>query len=79
MASAVVLAAEKAPARSSYNVVDDCPVTYKELFDYLAMLVGGLPPVVGGPAFLPPFACRNDRLKALGWAPAYPSYRSGLA
>ncbi len=79
MASAVVLAAEKAPARSSYNVVDDYPVTYKELFDYLAMLVGGLPPIAGGPEFLPPFACRNDRLKALGWAPAYPSYRSGLA
>ena len=79
MASAVVLAAEKAPARSSYNVVDDHPVTYKELFDYLALLVGGLPPAAGGPALLPPFACRNDRLKALGWAPAYPSYRSGLA
>jgi 2-alkyl-3-oxoalkanoate reductase len=79
MASAVVLAAEKAPARSSYNVVDDYPVTYKELFDYMAIVVGGPPPVVGGPAFLPPFACRNDRLKALGWAPAYPSYRSGLA
>jgi nucleoside-diphosphate-sugar epimerase len=79
MARAVVLAAEKAPARSSYNVVDDYPVTYKELFDHVAMLVGGPPPIVGGPAFLPPFACRNDRLKALGWAPAYPSYRSGLS
>ena len=79
MASAVVLAAEQAPARSSYNVVDDCPVTYKELFEYLAMLVGGPAPMVGGAAFLSPFACRNHRLKALGWAPAYPSYRSGLA
>ena len=79
MASAVVLAAEKAPARSSYNVVDDYPVTYKELFDHMAILAGGPPPIAGGPAFLPPFACRNDRLKALGWAPAYPSYRSGLA
>jgi hypothetical protein len=35
--------------------------------------------IAGGRAYLPPFACRNDRLKALGWAPAYPSYRSGLA
>ena len=80
MANAVVLAAEKAPPRSRYNVVDDYPVTYRELFDYLAILVGGPPPIVGGPAaVLPPFACRNDRLRALGWTPAYPSYRSGLA
>lgn len=78
MATAVVLAAEKAATRSIYNVVDDRPVTYKELFDYMAVLVGGPPPAAGGPAFLPPFACGNDRLKASGWAPAYPSYRSGL-
>ena len=78
MATAVVLAAEKASARSIYNVVDDHPVTYKELFEYLAALVDGPSPAPGGSVFLPPFACRNDRLKALGWAPAYPSYRSGL-
>jgi nucleoside-diphosphate-sugar epimerase len=79
MATAVVVAAEKASARGVYNVVDDRPVTYKELFDYMAALVGGPSPAPGGPTFLPPFACRNDRLKALGWIPAYPSYRSGLA
>ena len=79
MATAVVRAAEKASARSIYNVVDDHPVTYKELFDYMAVLVGGPSPASGGPMYLPPFACRNDQLKALGWAPAYPSYRSGLA
>ena len=78
MATAVVLAAEKASARSIYNVVDDHPVTYKELFEYLAALVGSPSPSLGGSVFLPPFACRNDRLKALGWALAYPSYRSGL-
>jgi nucleoside-diphosphate-sugar epimerase len=78
MATAVVLAAGKASARSIYNVVDDYPVTYKELFDYMAALVDGPSPAPGGSVFLPPFACRNDRLKALGWAPAYPSYRSGL-
>lgn len=79
MATAVVLAAEKASARSIYNVVDDRAVTYKELFEYIAILVGGPSPTSGGPMLLPPFACRNDRLKALGWAPAYLSYRSGLA
>ncbi len=78
MATAVVLAAEKASAQSIYNVVDDHPVTYKELFEYLAILVGGLSPAASGPVFLPPFACRNDRLKALGWVPAYPSYKWGL-
>lgn len=78
MATAIVLAAEKASARSIYNVIDDHPVTYRELFDYMAALVGGPSPAPDGPVFLPPFACRNDRLKTLGWAPAYPSYRSGL-
>ena len=78
MATAVVLAAEKASARSIYNVVDDHPVTYKELFDYMAVLAGSPSPASGRPMFLPPFACRNDRLKTLGWTPAYPSYRSGL-
>lgn len=79
MARAVVLAAERAPARSIYNVVDDHPVTYKELFDYLAVLVGCPAPPAGGAVLLPPFACSSDRLKSLGWAPAYPTYRSGLA
>lgn len=80
MAHATVLAAEKAPARSIYNVVDDQPVTYKELFQHIATLVGGPSPTPGGPEFLPSFACRNDRLKAvLGWLPAYPTYRSGLS
>lgn len=79
MAQAVVLAAEKAPAQSIYNVVDDQPVTYAELFSYLAMVVGGPLPSAHGPEFLPSFSCRNDRLKTmLGWTPAYPTYRSGL-
>jgi nucleoside-diphosphate-sugar epimerase len=80
MAQAVVLAAESAPARSIYNVVDNQPVTYKELFEYIAALESGPAPAAGGPAFLPSFACRNDRLKtALGWTPVYLTYRSGLA
>jgi nucleoside-diphosphate-sugar epimerase len=79
MARAVVLAAEQAPACSIYNSVDDQPVTYAELYQHLATLVGGPVPVAGGPIFLPAFACRNDRLKhELGWWPAFPTYRSGL-
>ncbi|MBI3800197.1 MAG: NAD(P)H-binding protein, partial [Deltaproteobacteria bacterium] len=70
MARAIVLATEQAVARSIYNVVDDQPVTYVELYQYVAAQVGGPPPVSGGPMFLPPLGCRNDRLKAeLGWLP----------
>lgn len=80
MARAVVLATERAPAHSIYNVVDDQPVTYAELYQYVAVLVGGPLPTPGGPMFLPSFGCCNDRLKAaLGWSLAYPTYRSGLA
>jgi nucleoside-diphosphate-sugar epimerase len=80
MAQAVVLATENAPARSIFNVVDNQPLTYKELFEYIAAVESGPIPAAGGPLFLPSFACRNDRLKTtLGWAPAYPTYCSGLA
>jgi nucleoside-diphosphate-sugar epimerase len=80
MARAVVLATELAAARSVYNVVDDLPITYAELYQYVTAQVGGPPPLSGGPMFLPPLGCRNDRLKAeLGWLPMYPTYRSGLA
>ena len=79
-ARAIVLAAEGAPAGSVYNVVDDVPVTGRELYGYIAAQVGAADPVAGGES---PFrwpACINRRLRdALGWTPAYPSYRSGLA
>jgi nucleoside-diphosphate-sugar epimerase len=79
MATAVVCATENAPSRSIYNVVDDQPVTYAQLYQHVATLAGGPRPVPGGPEFLPSFACRKDRIKAaLGWSPAYPTYCSGL-
>lgn len=78
MARAVALAAEAAPAGAIYNVVDDCPVTYRELYGYVTRLAGGSEPAAGG-APVASLGCLNERLKAeLGWAPAYPSYRSGL-
>jgi nucleoside-diphosphate-sugar epimerase len=80
MAHAVVMAAEQAPAHSIYNVVDDRPVTYAEFFAYLAAVTGSAQPTTGGASSLPSFSCRNARLKTeLGWSPAYPTYRSGLA
>lgn len=79
MARAVVLAAESAPARSIYNVVDDEPVRYRDLYGYIAAQIGApAPEPGGGPARS--LACSNAAIKAaLGWSPAYPSYRSGLA
>lgn len=79
MARAVVLAAESAPAGSIYQVIDDAPVSYGELYGYVAAQVGALAPAPGGPQ-VASLGCANARIKgALGWAPAYPTYRSGLA
>ena len=79
MATATVLATEKAPPRSLYHVVDDLPVTYRDFLSTLATLVGGPAPTPGGSEFLPSFAASNQRIKdALAWSPVYPTYRSGL-
>ena len=79
MAQAVVLATESAPAHSIYNVVDDQPVSYRELYGHVAALVDAPAPASGGPVHLPPLGCSNARLKSeLDWRPAYSTYRSGL-
>lgn len=77
-ARALVLAAERAPRGSVFNVVDDQPVTYAELYGYLAATMGREAPEPGGPA-LRSLGCSSARLqRELGWAPAFPTYRSGL-
>lgn len=79
MARAVVLAVEQAPAGSIYHVVDDAPVSYRVLYDYIAAQLGAAAPAPGGSPVASQ-GCSNARIKAaLGWAPAYPTYRSGLA
>lgn len=79
MATAMVLATDAIPARTIYHVVDDAPLSYRELFAYVAMLTGGPPPRAGGALFLPSFAASNRRIKtALNWRPSYSSYRSGM-
>lgn len=79
MARAIVLAVESAPPRSLFNVVDDTPVSYRELYAHVAILAGARH-TTPGDAPVPSLGCDNTRLKeALGWTPAYPSYRSGLA
>jgi nucleoside-diphosphate-sugar epimerase len=78
MAKAVVLAMESAPVGAIYNVVDDEPVSYRDLYGYVAAQVGAAPPSSGGPA-VRSLGCDNSRLRdGLGWRPAYATYRSGL-
>jgi nucleoside-diphosphate-sugar epimerase len=79
-ATAVIPAVEAAPAGSRYLVVDDQPVMQRELLGFVAARAGAAAPEPGGPP--PPSRCRasNARIKReLGWRPAYPTYRSGLA
>jgi nucleoside-diphosphate-sugar epimerase len=79
MARAVVLAVESARARTIANVVDDQPVSYRALYGFIAAQAGMPEPPAGGPPTAS-LACANGRIKELlGWQPAYPTYRSGLA
>jgi nucleoside-diphosphate-sugar epimerase len=79
MARAVVLAAEAAPAGAIYNVVDNAPVSYRELYNYVAARKMLPEPPAGGPP-VTSLGCSNAAIRrALGWEPAWPSYRSGLA
>jgi len=79
MARAVALALDEGPPQAVYNVVDDEPVAWRELYGYVAAQEGGPEPALGGPVVLPSLGCGNARIEAdLGWRPAYPTYRSGL-
>ena len=80
MARAVIAATERAPAGSIYNIVDDEPARYQDLFRYVAAQVGEKRPETGGPKFLPSLGVRNVKAQLeLAWRPAYPNYQSGLA
>jgi len=80
MAEASVAAIETDKGRSVWNAVDDVPVRYREVTEYVARLAGGRPPETGGPLGLASFRVSNAKLKAeLGWRPRFASYRSGLA
>lgn len=80
MARAIVRSAESAPIQKVFNVVDDEPVTYRDLFRYIAAQEGANPPPPGGDSLLPSLACSNSRIRSeLGWSPVFKTYRSGLA
>ena len=79
MARAVVLAMETAPATSIFNVVDDTPVSYRDLYGYVAAQQMAPEPPIGGSS-VASLGCSNAAIRrALGWEPVWPSYRSGLA
>ena len=79
MAAAMALVAERGQPKQVYIAADDQPATYRDLLSYVCAMEGTGPPVPGGPVMLPSFRVSNAKLKALGWAPGYPSYRAGLA
>jgi len=79
-ARAFVVAAESAPAASLYHVVDDEPVTYRDLYEHVAAVHDGPRPATGGPPVAASQRVSNRRLKdAVGWQPLFPTYRSGIA
>lgn len=65
-----------------FNVVDDTPAPRSEILDWISTRVGL--PLPNSPATAPPKRGRsnkrvsNAKLRALGWVPAYPSYREGF-
>ena len=80
MAEATALALERWPAGRALIVADDRPVTWRELFAWIAALEAAAPPLAGGRSGFPSFRVRNARAReALGWRPFHRDYRSGLA
>jgi len=91
IASALVLAMTRPEATGTFNLADDCPSSQCDVVDAAARLLGVEPPLEEAfdPGAMSPMLasfyadCRrvsNARAKqVLGWRPAYPSYREGLA
>lgn len=91
-ASATVAALERAPAGSTYDIVDDEPISFSEAVRALAVAEGAPPPLTI-PAWLlrlvAPFSARMIALRLplsnqkarveLDWRPDYPSVREGFA
>jgi nucleoside-diphosphate-sugar epimerase len=78
MADAVVRAAESDLAARVFNIVDDYPVTYRELYEFVASVNAAPPPTSDGPPLLPSFRVSNERARrVLEWRPRFPDYRAG--
>lgn len=78
-----VLAAERAEPGGTFCVADDGPVSRRAFYTHLAELLGAPPARFEPPANPHPEPNRrvsNRRAReVLGWAPAFPTYREGLA
>ncbi len=79
MAAAMALVAERGQPKQVYIAADDQPATYRDLLGYVAAMEGAAAPAAGGPVLMPSFRVSNAKLRSLGWAPGYPSFRAGLA
>ncbi len=80
-AAAVGLLLEKGESGAIYLGVDDEPTTQNEFYSWLYERLGVSKPSVEGSGA--PHGsnkrCSNRRLRALGWRPAYPTFREGYA
>ena len=90
-ASATVAALERAPAGSTYDIVDDEPVSFSTIVQAVAEAAGAPAPIalpLWVPRLVAPYMARiialrlplsNARARRdLGWQPVYPTIRQGL-
>ena len=91
-ASATVAALDRAPAGSTYDIVDDEPVSFSEIVRAVANAAGA-PPPIAVPSWLPrlvaPYMAKmialrlplsNQKAHAeMGWRPSFPNIHAGLA
>ncbi len=78
LAAAVAAVMESPAGQQIYMASDDEPATYLAFYNYICALEQAQPPATGGPVFLPSFRACNEKLRNLGWAPHYPTYRCGI-
>jgi nucleoside-diphosphate-sugar epimerase len=90
-ASATVAALERAPAGSTYDIVDDEPVSFSTIVQAVAEAAGAPAPIalpLWVPRLVAPYMARMIALRLplsnararleLGWRPLYPTIRQGL-
>ena len=74
----------EAKAGGIFNITDNQPVSQREWFEWVCNLLGARLPAAG-PVNLDRKRgwtnkrVSNEKLRALGWEPRYPSFREGMA
>jgi nucleoside-diphosphate-sugar epimerase len=87
-----VAALERAPAGSTYDIVDDEPISFSEIARAVANAAGGPRPIAVPlwlPRLLAPYMAKmialrlplsNQKARAeMGWQPVFPNIRVGLS